>query len=72
MRFVAVDPDQLKARLMAARGTADYPDVLLGMLPAAWWNGMDTEFGLAMLRPAVFYPNGVTDNSGGRAGGCDS
>jgi hypothetical protein len=65
MRFIAVDPDQLKARLMAARGTADFPDVLLGTLPASWWNGMDTEYGLAMLRPAVFYPNGVTDNSEG-------
>ena len=65
MRFIAVDPDQLNARLMAVRGTADFPDVLLGTLPAAWWSGMDTEFGLAMLRPAVFYPNGVTDNSEG-------
>jgi hypothetical protein len=65
MRFLAVDPDQLKARLMAARGSADYPDVLLGSLPAAWWSGMDTEFGLSMLRPAVFYPNGVTENSEG-------
>jgi len=65
MRFIAIDPDQLKARLMAARGTADYPDVLLGTLPAAWWSGMDTDFGLSMLQPAVFYPNGVTDNSEG-------
>ena len=65
MRFIAVDPDQLKARLMAVRGTADYPDVLLGTLPAAWWSGMDTDFGLGMLQPAVFYPNGVTDNSEG-------
>jgi hypothetical protein len=65
MRFIAVDPDQLKARLMAARGTADFPDVLLGTLPASWWSGMDTEFGLGMLQPAVFYPNGVTDNSEG-------
>ena len=65
MRFIAVDPDQLKARLMAVRGTADFPDVLLGTLPASWWGGMDKEFGLGMLRPAVFYPNGVTDNSEG-------
>jgi hypothetical protein len=65
MRFVAIDPDQLKARLMAARGSADTPDVLLGTLPAAWWSGVDTEFGLAMLQPAVFYPNGVTENSEG-------
>jgi hypothetical protein len=65
MRFIAVDPDQLKGRLMAARGTQDFPDVLLGTLPASWWNGMDTEYGVAMLRPAVFYPNGVTENSEG-------
>jgi hypothetical protein len=26
---------------------------------------MDTDFGLSMLQPAVFYPNGVTDNSEG-------
>lgn len=63
MRFIAVDPDQLKGRLMAARGSADYPDVLLGTLPAAWWSGMAAQFGLAMLRPAVFYPNGVTDHA---------
>jgi hypothetical protein len=65
IRFLAVEPEQLKARLMAVRGTADYPDVLLGTLPAAWWSGMDTDFGLGMLQPAVFYPNGVTDNSEG-------
>jgi hypothetical protein len=65
MRFIAVDPDQLKPRLMAARGTQDFPDVLLGTLPASWWNGMDTEYGVAMLQPAVFYPNGVTENSEG-------
>ncbi len=41
MRFLAVDPDQLKARLMAARGTADYPDVLLGTLAGrvVEWHG---------------------------------
>ena len=65
MRFIGVDPEQLKGRLMAARGSADYPDVLLGTLPPVWWSGMDTQFGLAMLRPAVFYPNGVTDHSEG-------
>ena len=62
LRFVAVDPNQLKDRLTAARGTGEYPDVLVGTMPAAWWNGMDGEFGLTMLRPAAFYPNGVTDN----------
>lgn len=62
MTFVAVDPNQLKDRLTAARGTGEYPDVLVGTMPAAWWNGMESEFGLTMLRPAAFYPNGVTDN----------
>ena len=65
VRFFAVDPDQLKERLSATRGSADYPDVLLGTLPAAWWSGLDTQFGLGSLRPAVFYPNGVTENSEG-------
>lgn len=62
MKFVAVAPEQLRARLVAARGTPEYPDVLLGTLPAAWWNGMDSEFGLAMLQPAAFYPNGMINN----------
>jgi hypothetical protein len=62
VKFSEVDPAELKDRLMAARGTASYPDVLLGTLPAAWWNGMQSEFGLAMLRPASFYPDGVTQN----------
>ena len=65
MKFVVVDGDQLKSRLAATRGTTDFPDVLLGTLPSAWWNGMDNEFGLSMLRPAVFYPNGVTDSAPG-------
>lgn len=63
MSFVVVDADQLKQRLTSARGAVDFPDVLLGTLPAGWWNGMDSEFGLTMLRPAVFYPNGVTDSA---------
>jgi hypothetical protein len=62
MKFIAVDPDQLKSRLVATRGSADFPDVLLGTLPPGWWNGIGAQFGLTMLRPAVFYPNGVTDH----------
>ncbi|MGA8940505.1 MAG: hypothetical protein WB439_15190, partial [Acidobacteriaceae bacterium] len=62
MKFIAVTPEQLRARLTAARGTAEYPDALLGTLPATWWNGMDNEFGLATLQPAVFYPNGMMNN----------
>jgi hypothetical protein len=58
-----VEPDQLKERLTAAQGTSAYPDVLLGTLPAVWWNNLQSEFGLAMLRPANFYQNGVTEDA---------
>ncbi len=61
IRFTEVSIDELKDRLLDERGTADYPDVLVGSLPEAWWRGMQGQFGLAMLRPASFYPNGVTD-----------
>ncbi|MGC9199525.1 MAG: hypothetical protein ACP5E5_11415 [Acidobacteriaceae bacterium] len=61
MHFYAVPPGQLQALLSSAQGTKDYPDVLVGTLPAAWWAGMDSEFGITTLRPAVFYPNGVMD-----------
>jgi hypothetical protein len=62
LKFTEVDPNDLKDRLIAERGTADYPDVLIGALPDAWWSGMQSEFGLAMLQPASFYPNGVTED----------
>jgi hypothetical protein len=58
-----VDSDQLKERMAAAQGTSGYPDVLVGTLPPAWWNGLQGEFGLAMLRPANFYQNGVTETA---------
>jgi hypothetical protein len=62
LKFTEVDPNDLKDRLIAERGTADYPDVLIGAIPEGWWNGMQSEFGLVMLQPASFYPNGVTEN----------
>ncbi len=61
MHFYAVPPGQLQALLSSAQGSKDYPDVLVGALPAAWWAGLDSEFGITTLRPAVFYPNGVLD-----------
>jgi hypothetical protein len=61
LRFTEVAADELKDRLLDERGTPDYPDVLVGSLPQSWWRGMQAEFGLAMLRPAAFYPNGVTE-----------
>jgi hypothetical protein len=60
VRFVEVEPNELKDRLTAAQGTANYPDVLLGKLPASWTRDLQGQFELAMLRPATFYPNGVT------------
>jgi hypothetical protein len=60
--FYEVDPAELKARLTAARGTSAYPDVLLGTLPEVWWKELQGQYGVAMLRPAEFYQNGVTSN----------
>ncbi len=60
--FTEIDPDQLADKLTAAQGTAAYPDVLLGTLPPSWWSDMQGTYGLAMLRPAIFYQNGVTEN----------
>ncbi len=60
--FTEVDPDELADRLTAAQDTAAYPDVLLGALPPAWWSDMQGTYGLAMLQPASFYQNGVTEN----------
>jgi hypothetical protein len=61
-KFTYVKPEELKERLTAARGTTAYPDILLGALPTAWGTSMQGDFGLAMLRPANFYQNGVTQN----------
>jgi hypothetical protein len=60
--FYEVDPAELKARLASARGTSAYPDVLLGTLPDVWWKELQGQYGLAMLRQADFYQNGVTAN----------
>lgn len=60
--FTEVDPDKLVEKLTAAVGSAAYPDVLLGALPSSWWSQMQGRYGLAMLRPASFYQDGVTEN----------
>jgi hypothetical protein len=58
--FYQVDPAELKSRLAAARGSSVYPDVLLGTLPEVWWKELQGQYGLAMLKQADFYQNGVT------------
>ncbi|HEY5380622.1 MAG TPA: hypothetical protein VIJ65_00070, partial [Acidobacteriaceae bacterium] len=60
--FTEVDPDKLAEKLRTAQGAAAYPDVLLGALPSSWWNQMQGAYGLAMLRPASFYQDGVTED----------
>ena len=60
--FYAVSPSDLQSMLTGSRGSKEYPDVLVGTLPAAWWAGMDSNFGLVSLQPAVFYPNGVLNH----------
>ena len=61
--FFEVDPAQLKDKLTAAKGTSQYPDVLLGTLPQTWWSSLQGEFGLALLRAASFHDDGVTENA---------
>jgi hypothetical protein len=61
-KFTYIKPEELKNRLTAARGTTAFPDMLLGTLPSAWGTSLQGEFGVAMLRPANFYQNGVTQN----------
>ena len=61
-KFTYVKPEELKERLTAAHGTTGYPDILLGTLPTAWGTSMQGDFGLAMLRPANFSQNGVTQD----------
>lgn len=60
--FTEIDPEKLAEKLTAAQGSAAYPDVLLGVLPSSWWNEMQGRYGLAMLRPASFYRDGVTED----------
>lgn len=61
--FYEVDPAQLQDKLTAAKGTPQYPDVLLGTLPQTWWSSLQGQFGLAQLRAASFRDDGVTENA---------
>ena len=57
-----VPADELGDDLRATKGTAGFPDVLVGALPVAWAQGLQNEFGLALLPLAGFYEDGVTDD----------
>lgn len=61
--FFEVDAAQLQDKLTAAKGTPQYPDVLLGTLPQTWWSNLQGQFGLAQLRAASFRDDGVTENA---------
>jgi hypothetical protein len=57
-----VPSDELGDDLRATKGTAAYPDVLVGALPQTWSRGMQNEFGLALLPLPGFYDDGVTSD----------
>ena len=57
-----VPSDELGDDLRATKGTAAYPDVLVGALPQAWTRGLQAELGLAVLPLAGFYDDGVTSD----------
>ncbi|AEU38718.1 hypothetical protein [Granulicella mallensis] len=59
VQFVDVYVDDLKDDLVAVKGTAAYPDLLIGPLSAEWWSGLQGRFGLAMLQPASFLADGL-------------
>ena len=57
-----VPADELGDDLRSTKGTAAYPDVLVGALPQAWTRGLQSELGLAVLPLAGFYDDGVTSD----------
>jgi len=56
IKYREVEPEKLGERLRAAAGSDQFPDLLVGTLPAAWWNGLQRQYGVAMLRPAIVRP----------------
>jgi hypothetical protein len=59
VRLVDVYSDELKDRLAAAQGTGDYPDVLVGELPAGWGTELRNRFVVDRLQPAAVYEDGL-------------
>jgi hypothetical protein len=57
-----VPADELGDDLRATKGSSAYPDVLVGALPATWRQGLQNEFGLALLPLPGFYEDGVTSD----------
>lgn len=60
VQYLSADPVELRAQLAAAQRAGKYPDLLMAPAPGSWWSGVQHEFGVAMLQPASFYPDGVT------------
>jgi len=59
VKYTDVPSNELGDDLRAARGSKLYPDVLVGPLPAEWWTGWQQEYGVALLRPAMFVDDGL-------------
>jgi hypothetical protein len=62
LHWVDVNGDELKERLLAARGTAQFPDVLLGdpSLPSVWADELQKSFGVTLAATPHQYADGVS------------
>jgi hypothetical protein len=59
VKYLDVAAGELKDRLTAAEGTAEYPDVLMGPLPQAWDNDTRRQLVLETIQPAAIYNDGL-------------
>jgi len=62
VKYREVEPEKLGEKLKSAQAD-EFPDLLVGTLPAAWWNGLQRQYGLAMLRPAIRLADGVSNGT---------
>jgi hypothetical protein len=58
--YTAVECSTLRDRLLGTRGTAAYPDLLLGALPPGWDQDRAPSFSATMALPASWIEDGVT------------
>ena len=60
VKYVSVERDELKPRLIAAEGTAEFPDLLVGELPPVWWTDqLQQRFGVMAADDPLNFPDGV-------------
>ena len=65
VKYLDVAANELKDRLTAAEGTADFPDVLVGALPDAWGLDLRRRFVMETIQPAGGYADGLAEVAAG-------